>query len=181
MRGWFQKSSRFIIAGALAAPFAGPQSQALAATQGVYGPTSTAIAKISVIIPAMVSVTNVSDMVLTAGEAGEPIEGSGEICVYSNANALYKVRATSANGGGGFSVSSDGVSLPYEVMWADDNDTQAVLSEGNITDVAFLGSDDVDCSDDVTSRFSVNVASADWQLAPEGVYTDTLTLEISPT
>lgn len=180
MRGWLQKSSRFILAGALAVPFVGPQSQAFAATQGLFGPSSIAIAKISVIIPAMVSVTNVADMVLTAGDAGEPIEGSGEICVYSNANALYRVRATSANGSGDFSVSSDGVSLPYEVMWADNNDTQAVLSEGNVTDVAFLGSEDVDCTDDVRSRFSVNVASTDWQLAPEGVYTDTLTLEISP-
>ncbi len=148
---------------------------AVAATDGTLGLTSTGESIVTIIKENAVQITDVDDINLgTQATLAADATGSDDVCIFSSTGA-YTVTASSANTV--LELQDGANSIPYALEW-DGN----ALSLGTATPLAPADSSSLTCagSGGTNASFGVTVASADFNAAAPGTYTDTLTFVVSP-
>jgi len=159
-----------------------------AASPGTLGTTSTGTVNISITIPALVQITNLSDITL-GSTSSFPASGNTTACIYSNvASPLgsYYVTASSVNtSGSDFRVKDSGTDyIIYSAYW---NNTSSpsqttTLTSGTKTAQQTGGSAvSLSCSGSSNANFNINFTAAQVQGAPAASYSDVVTIVISPT
>lgn len=144
---------------------------AMAATDGVYGATSTGSAIITATVGNFVRISAVQDVTLTALGGWT---ATGNACVFNNQGASYNVTLTGNGVGGAFDLAGPGGAQAYTVTW---NGTGATSG----TAFAAAGASQVaDCGAPGNTNASYTISSATVGAALAGVYTDTLTILIAP-
>jgi hypothetical protein len=169
-------------------------TSAEAAIQGSTGTTSTGQVQVQIIIPALVNISGLTDITIpTPTNFSVPATGQTTACVYTNSAAAtptYAVTATSANSGGGtdfFVKNGPSSTLKYTATWTNTGSTPGpvTLASGvKVTGRTGANNTSTTCASGGPSSnatFAVSFAAADMQLAPDGTYTDTATIVISPT
>ncbi len=157
-----------------------------AATNGTPGPTSTGSSVVTIIKQDAVQITKVDDLnFANPGFLSTAARLSDDVCVFSTTTG-YNVTLTSLNGAAGAFALSDGTnSFPYAVAWGT---TGFAAGAGSpvTAGTALTGQtgDNVnpDCGGAAATNaaFDVTIAAADYNAAPTGTYTDTLTMVVAP-
>lgn len=150
---------------------------AVSATDGTLGTTSSGTSVVTIIKDNAVQISDVNDLnmgnhsALTADEVM-----SDGVCVFSSTGG-YNVTVSSANGA--LELVSGTDTIPYSLDWAAGGAPAAVTLG---TPIIGLAGDQsaTDCGGTPNASFEVTVAQADFNSAPPGTYTDTLTLLINP-
>jgi hypothetical protein len=180
------KYTNRILALALLATAVGA-GEALAATQGTLGSTSTGTSLISLTIPTLYKITDVADIALGTYSGSGTMSGNDDLCVYSTGSTSYHVQMTddATNTPANFAVDNAGhtVSIPMAVKW---NSTTGTAGNSAVTyNTAFAGTNAntsaADCSvGGKSANVQVNFIQADLQAAPAAPYSTTLTMIIEP-
>lgn len=153
---------------------------------GAYAanPSTTAV---SVIVPALVQISELSDITLAPTNFSSPITGSTTACIYTNVLSplgSYYVTATSANASSGtFRITNGSIFITYDAFWnSTSSATQTTsLSSGVKTAQQSGGnSSSLTCSGTPNANFNIRLTSTQVEGAPAATYTDTVTLLISP-
>lgn len=166
-------------------------SSAFAATQGSEGETSTATADITVTIPKLVKITDVSNLAggtYNGGASG--FNMNDNVCIYSNmaASGKYTVKVTSTNPStsptAGFYVGQSGTTeeILFTLAW---NDVQGTTGEAALTENTNLPtqdgfSDQPDCGASTNANFHAVMTQADMLAVLPGAYSATITILITP-
>lgn len=146
---------------------------ATAATQGTLDVTSTGTSVVTIIKENAVQISNVGDIDLgTQATLAADAVASDDVCVFSSTSA-YNLTVTSANGA--FELQNGAEAIPYGLSWDAAPVAQGVAITGLTGDNVSLN-----CSGGTNATFEVTVASADFNGANPGTYTDTLTLLVQP-
>ena len=151
----------------------------IAASDGTLGSTSTGSADVLIIKDDAVNLTNVGDLDLGQfSSVAADISASDDVCVF-NSTASYRVTVTSANSA--FELRNGADSIPYELTWQD----SVAAAASPLVHAAAFGGQSGDrssptCGGSTNATFEVTVASADFNSAAPGTYSDTLTLMIEP-
>lgn len=142
---------------------------------------------ISVIVPAIVQISNLSDITLTPTNFTSAATGNTSICIYTNTISplgSYYVTASSTNASAGiFRASTGSAFISYSAFW---NNTSAAsqtvsLTSGTKTAQQTGGNGtSLTCSGGANANFNISLSSAQVTGASPGSYTDTVTLLISP-
>ncbi|MEJ2393123.1 MAG: hypothetical protein P8019_17265 [Gammaproteobacteria bacterium] len=158
---------------------------AQAATNGTIGANSTGSMNLSVTVPKIIVITNITDPAAATFNGTNPVNLSGSLCVGTNSAAGYSITATSANPGSSntFNLSDGTNPVPYNVAWA----TTAGATTGGTAfgssgaTLTFAGGSvpNIACSADNASVV-ISVPAANLQAVPASIYTDTLTLYVQP-
>jgi hypothetical protein len=174
-------------------------SSAIAATDGTLGPTSTGTSVVTVTTGNVAMLTGMADFDFGVWVAAMgDVTMADNVCVYTNtAAASYTITPSSANSGGTglFRMLNGGVNLTYAVGFTNATGSNFAGSTcgaaagdpcvGSGTpssvqtnaDVAFTNCSDVGGSN---ATLSIQILGADLSAVPGGVYTDTLTIVVSP-
>jgi len=151
---------------------------ALAASDGNLDTSSVGESIVTIIKDNAVQISNVNDIDLGnhATLAADAVE-SDSVCVFSS-TTNYNVTIDSANGG--FKLMDGAEEIPYALTWAANGGTAAAVTDG--TSIAGLAGDNasLNCGNGTNATFEVTVASADFNAAVPGSYSDTLTLTVAP-
>ena len=128
---------------------------------------------------------NLSDITLTPINIDTDVSGNTTACIYSNQAATpggYVITATSGTGGVGSFLTTDGSNnLSYTATWDDGSGASSLTSGTQLTGQTGADETLIDCGGVPNATFAVNFVAADMQGVPQGTYTDTVTLLISPT
>jgi len=169
----------FKIALISAAVAASASTVAVAATDGLLDLTSTGTSIITIIKQNAVQITNVNDIDLGTHFALAADEvASDDVCVFSSTGS-YDITLTSGAGPAFEMNDGGGTPLAYAVNWTTGGTTTPAVSGavvGTFTSTAV----DPTCSGGTNANFEVTVNQADFNAAPNGTYTDTLTLVVTP-
>jgi len=142
---------------------------------------------VSVVIPALVQISGLNDIGLTPTNFASPVTGATTACIYTNVLSplgSYYITATSANASAGvFRVTNGTAFINYNAFWNQNAAaTQATaLTSGIKTAQQSGGSDSsLTCSGVANANFNIRFTSAQIAGVSAGVYTDTVTLIVSP-
>ncbi len=156
---------------------------ALAATaDGTVGATSTGTLDVSVAVPEVALIENLTPISLNH-TAGSNTVGSDTFCIWSTTGG-YNITITSQNGGGGNFIAANGPDqVGYSVVFDDSTDpsTGATVVEGTPIG-SLLTPDDsfpAGCAAD-NAVLEVTFLDGDLNTAGAGVYTDEVTLIVAP-
>ena len=160
---------------------------ALAATQGSLGATSTGSVTITASVPNRAQLTALSDVSFSSVDPSTAATNSQNVCAWSNtATKGYSITATGSGTGGAFTLASGVLSpVPYSIQW---NQTSGQSSGTSLTAGTALGSlvstaTKPTCSSgpSTTASLIVTVAATDLQsMVAATSYTGTLTLLLTP-
>ena len=190
MKNFFKILNATVAVSALVATSILP-GEALAATQGTLGATSTGSIGISVNKPIMAQISGLVDLSVPSFTAGMGAQDLSEnVCVYSDTpSGGYKITATSTNGtAGAFAMINGANNLAYTVNW-NAGGVGALGAQGSVLtsgtqsgSLSHASTTSATCSNNAspTARLDVNITQGSLDAAVEGVYTDTLTLLITP-
>ena len=150
---------------------------ALAASDGTLGTSSTGTSVVTIIKENAVQISNVNDLDLgTHATLSADAVLSDDVCIFSS-TVGYNVTATSANGA--FNLADGANTIAYSVTW-----TVGVTTAPMVYNTAITGlsgdNTSLTCSTSTNATFEATVASADFNAANPGTYTDTLTLLVAP-
>jgi spore coat protein U-like protein len=148
---------------------------AVAATQGQLGHTSSATIELSLTIQPLIRVSGVQDIELSADQ-GETMEGSTPVCVGGTYEGEYSIEAQGSDSD--FLLQSGEDSLAYEVSYSDASG-EVDMQPSVDADGRPLASD-IECAEGANALLTVSVDGAQTNAAAPGVYSDTLTLMVSP-
>ena len=154
------------------------------AADGQLGASSSGSSEVTVTKEDLVLITGVGDLDLGAyTSTAADLSLSDALCVYSSTSA-YKLTVTSANASDSFQLEDviGGSTIPYALTWADSSgNPNTVEPSGTIGNLSG-NQTSTSCSDSsgTNASFSVTVLAADFNNAPPGNYSDTLTLMIEP-
>jgi len=147
-------------------------------------PSSTTV---SVIIPALVQISGLSDISLTPTSFASPATGATTACIYTNVLTplgSYYVTASSLNASSTTFRATNGTSfITYNAYWnATSSPSQTIsLSSGVKTAQQSGGSSSsLTCSGTPNANFNISLGSAQVEGFAAATYTDTVTLLISP-
>lgn len=162
---------------------------AWAAIQGTLGATSTLTINVEIEVGREVRVFGLDPIDLgTFDFSLSQVQGSDTFCVYDNGAAFsqtYIITFTSTNNPGNFELASGGNTIDYQVEY-DDSQTgtnfRGAASGGPITGNVNGSTGDVNCSSvgGDNGNVRVTVLAANAGSAPNGIYTDTLSILVSP-
>ncbi len=161
---------------------------ATAATQGTQGPTSSGTSDVSVTKENTALITGIDDIAFgTLGFLTAPEVLTSSMCVYAANAGAYNITVSSLNGGFVMNAAVGTGTLAYTVRWADRTETLAAVTE-NVALTTLTGSaTELDCGADTAGGVAnsnaileVSIDDAAYNAAPTGVYSDTLTLLITP-
>ncbi|MBD3649622.1 MAG: hypothetical protein HUJ31_19690 [Pseudomonadales bacterium] len=157
-------------------------AQAMAASQGTVGSSSTGTSDVSITVNDLVRITSVADISLTYSGGG-PLVGSTQYCVFRNGGDQYKVTLTTDQGA--FEVTSGTTSdtIPFTVNVDDDIIAGGgeTLSYNTASSVALLGSASANCGGADNGEVEVNFAEADLQAVTSASdYNATMTILVEP-
>jgi hypothetical protein len=176
-----------VLAGALTIP-----GQALSATQGSLGTTSTGTANISITKSVQAQISDLSDMTLSNWNVGQgAVTLTSNVCIYSSTGS-YKVTASGSGLLNIFTIASGLNLIPYSVSWNAGgagslaNTGTSLTSSIQSSSFSNANTSSATCSGggsaNDTARVIVSVASTDMQAAASSstAYTGTLTLLVTP-
>jgi len=157
--------------------------QALAATDGTLGATSTGTSDVSLTINQSYQISGVSDLALGAWSGTGDLSGNDDVCVYTNdASAGYQVNIT--NSTGSFTVANAGAtaSVPFAVKWNSTTGTSGNQAVTYNSPLAGTGANtsSTNCGGGNDANFEVSVLAADLSAAPADSYSSTLSITIEP-
>jgi hypothetical protein len=165
---------------------------ALAATDGAIGLSSTGTVDISVNKGNVVRVSALVDFITPVWSVGDgDINQTQNVCVYANnAGGDYQVRLTSGNALGPQWRLSNGLGdfIAYAVAWVDSAGgtfAGSTAGPGFGSGVLSVNQDngdqnDPDCGGGPTATLALEILSGNLTPAPNGSYTDTLTVTVTP-
>lgn len=168
-----------------------PGREALAATEGTLGTSSTGALNFSVTKPPRADISNLSDLQVANWIAGDgAVTLTEDVCVYSTRpSGGYTVLATGSGSSEAFTLNSGLSTLAYLVSWnaggvGSLSDTGTSLTanvvSGGLTAAATDSSSCSGTNPGPTARLIVNITNAEMSSAASGSYTGTLTLTITP-
>ena len=97
-----------------------PAGQAMSATDGALGATSTGTVSISASVPTRARITGLSDVAFTNQDPGTPAASAQDVCVWSNtATKAYTITATGSGTASAFTLTNGSGTVPYSVEWSD--------------------------------------------------------------
>jgi spore coat protein U-like protein len=151
---------------------------ALAASDGTLGTSSAGESIVTIIKDNAVLISDVNDIDLGAHAAlaADAVE-SDDVCIFSS-TTNYNVTIDSANGG--FRLMDGTEEIPYGLTWSANGGTAATVADGTAITGLAGNSTSLDCASGTNATFEVTVASADFNSAVPGSYSDTLTLTVAP-
>lgn len=154
-------------------------AQAMAATDGSVGTTSSGTSQVSLDVADRIQISNVEDIALgTYGGTGDLNENMS-YCVYRNGGGDYELTLTTDQTD--FLVTDGTNTIPFAVQVDGDADASDGSSINyNIASAAMAGSDAADCSGVDNGAMYVNFSEADLQAAPTSTYQATVTLLVEP-
>jgi hypothetical protein len=176
------KLNKIVTGLAFAATFAA--SQAMAASDGTVGTTSTGTADVTLEIQDIVQISGVDNIGLGAWSGSGDLTGASEFCVYRSDAGDYKLKLTT--GSGSFDVTSPTTldSIAFTVQVDDDLDATVggeSLLYGADTAVALTGSNSYTCGGAENAEIHVTFAEAALQAASTGNdYSETVTVLVTP-
>jgi hypothetical protein len=148
---------------------------------------ATQTSTITITIPALVQISGLSDIALLPINIASSVQGNTTACVYSNnitPLGSYFVTATSTNASAGsFRVKQGSSFITYNAFW---NNTSSpiqstALSSGAKTALQTgASSTSLSCGGTPNANFNLSFSASQIAGAPPGVYTDTVTILISP-
>lgn len=155
------------------------------ALDGSLGTTSSGQVAVSITIPALVQISELTPITLAPTSFGSAVSGNTTACIYSNVTAgEYFVTATSANATTGtFNVKSGANLIAYSAYW---NNAQAATPTTSLTSGAKTAgitngsTTSLTCNGTPNANFNVSFNATQVAGAPSGTYTDTVTLLITP-
>ncbi len=165
-------------------------TNALAASNGTLGATSTGTVNISITKSMQAQISDITDMVLASWNIGDPaVQLYSNLCIYSS-TGNYKVTATGSGTSNAFTISNGTSTIPYSVVW-NSGPAGSLASTGtslttNTQSGAFANASmaAANCggSTNDTARVVVNIPQATMQAAPGSAtaYTGTLTMLVTP-
>ena len=163
-----------------ASVFAG---NAMAASDGSLGATSSGSSVVSLSIANRVQITGVSDIALGAWSGSGNLSGSTNFCVYRSGGDNYSITATTDNGAFAVTSATTSDSIPFTAQVDDSLDASAgeVLSYNTATAVALVGSSSLTCGGSDNAQLLVTFAQSDLQTASTANdYQATVTLLVQP-
>ena len=148
-----------------------------AATQGKLGYSSTATIDLTLTITSLIRVSGAQDITLSA-EQGESVEGMTPLCVSGTSGTEYAIAVQGGSSAGDFVMQSGEGSLSYDVMYSDADGTVDMRPSVDVVGRALAT--DLECSDGANAQLTVAVDGTDSSTASPGVYSDVLTVMVSP-
>lgn len=142
---------------------------------------------IAITIPALVQISGLNDISLSPTNFSSLVTGNTTACIYTNnitPLGSYFITATSMNASAGaFRVISGGKFITYSAYWNNTSSpTQTtVLSSGTKTAQQSGGSStSLSCGGSANANFNISLSAAQVTGAAPAIYTDTVTLVVSP-
>jgi hypothetical protein len=142
---------------------------------------------VSVVIPALVQISGLSDIALAPTSFGSLVTGATTACIYTNViNPLgsYYVTASSTNASAGvFRVANGANFISYNAFWNPASlPTQTIPLTSGIKTTQQSGgnSTSLTCSGTPNANFNISFTNAQIAGASAGTYMDTVTLIVSP-
>lgn len=178
MNKGLKNAIRGLVVGGVAAGLSGV---ALAATDGVVGPTSTGTVDISLDVNDLVRISNLTDINLGVFSGADAV-GTSAACVYRNGTGNYSLTASGDGTGGAFTLDDGaGTTVPYSVSY-NDGSGAAPATAGALLG-GLTGADPASDTCGTTGNngtIEVTVAAADAAGLPAATYAGTLTLLVAP-
>ena len=163
-----------------------PAGQAMSATDGALGATSTGTVSISASVPARARITGLSDVAFTNQDPGTPAANAQDVCVWSNtATKAYTITATGSGTASAFTLTDGSGTVPYSVEWSDTSGSTSgtALVAGTASAAQASAATNQICASGPAASASlvVKMATADLGTMTGGSnYTGTLTLLVTP-
>jgi hypothetical protein len=156
-------------------------------TLNVTYAANPSVTTVSVVIPALVQISGLSDIALSPTNFSSNTTGATTACIYTNIlspQGSYYVTATSQNASSGlFRVANGTKFVTYSAFWNPTSaSTQTVtLTSGIKTAQQSGGSDNsFTCSGSPNANFNISFSPASIAGASPAIYNDTVTLVLSP-
>lgn len=162
--------------------------QALAASDGSLGSTSTGSVAVTATIPGEVKISNLSDVDFGSitDLTSDATAQDDSVCVYNNSGSSYKLTVSSLNNdGSNFRLKNGTNFMNYNVDWFEDvsgGGIQHSLSHASQTTVGNAHQTSISCNSGASNNASMylTIPAAQFDGAPAGAYSDTLTIEVQP-
>jgi hypothetical protein len=156
-------------------------------SMSVTHPANPSTTTVSVIIPALVQISGLSDITLAPISFGSPVTGATTGCIYTNViNPLgsYYITATSTNASAGvFRVTNGAHFISYDAFWSPTSSSaQTIALTSGIKTTQQSGGSSVSlaCGGTPNANFNISFTNVQVAGASAGTYTDTVTLVVSP-
>lgn len=142
----------------------------------------TATVTLSIVIPATIRISNVSDFTLGLFDGVNDLVGADTMCVYKNAGNLFGITASGSGGGGAFLLSSGAQALPYSVTWQDTLGTATLTAGTQLSGRGNAFTANATCNGGASNNVTVTVRvlASNLSLALPGTYSGVLTLMVAP-
>lgn len=143
----------------------------------------TATVTMSVVIPATIRISDISDLALGTFNGVSDLSRSDTVCIYKNSGALYGITATGSGAGGAFTLTDGTRAVPYSVTWQDNVGTVTLVSGAQVNGRGNAFTANTTCSNGLSNNatVTVRVLKADLLNAMQaGTYTGVLTLMVAP-
>ena len=154
------------------------------AADGTLGTDSTGTSTVTVTVPDLVRITNISNRTFGTWDGSSTLNSNDDVCIYTNkAAATYYVTATGDGAGSAFELASGGDTLAYEVFF---NDVAGTTGEVQLTattkSAQQTGANTTaqNCGGTDNANYHVRIQSTALLAAPSGAYSGVLTLLIEP-
>lgn len=161
-------------------------TQAVAATQGSLGATSTGSVAITASVPSRARITGLTDVDFTGQDPATAASSSQSVCVWSNtATKAYTVTASGSGASSAFTLSNGATTVPYSVQWASTSGQTSgtVLATGTASASLTSAATNQTCASGPAASASliVGITTANLStMAAGSSYTGSLTLLITP-
>jgi hypothetical protein len=178
--------ARFRRLSAICAVAALAHGNALAATQGSLGATSTGSVSIGASVPNRVQLSGLNDVSFTNQDPATPASSAQNVCVWSNTSTKgYNVTATGSGTANAFTLANGALTVPYSVEWAGSSGQSSgtALATGSALTGLLSTATNATCSAGPASTASliVKISAASLQsMQAATTYTGTLTLVVAP-
>ncbi len=157
-----------------------------AASDGDVGTTSTGTTDITLVVPDLVRISDLSDIDLGTYSGMGTETGNTDACIFRNGAGTYTVTATTDKGdfrisrGAGGTAAED---IDFDAYWNDESGTtgRAALTYNTaLTTQSGANTAAIDCGGGTNANFSVEIAAADMQTKNPATYEATVTIVIAP-
>jgi hypothetical protein len=160
--------------------------QAVAASQGSLGATSTGSVTITASVPNRARITGLTDVAFTNQDPATAASSAQNVCVWSNtATKAYTITATGSGSASAFTLSNGTATVPYSVQWASSSGQTSgtALTAGTASASLTSTATHQTCASAPAASASliVGITTADLGTMTSGSsYTGTLTLLVTP-
>jgi len=161
-------------------------TQALAASQGTPGATSTGSVNINASVPNRVRISGLTDISLLNQDPTVEAQSAQDVCVWSNtATRGYSITATGSGSGNAFTLAGGGGTVPYSVEWSGSigqTSGTALTSSSPETGLTSTATQQLcNAGPSASASLIIKISSTDLStMQAATTYTGTLTLLVTP-